>query len=117
MSLNFRRAARAVGLSPAALSDRIRRLEEQLGESLFQRTTRRVSLTLAGERATEKPAGRNEGEVAMRLERGTGRFYRRFILPDSIDSEKIRAQGRNGVLEVSIPKQAKAQPRRIQVAT
>ena len=73
-------------------------------------------LALAGERAKEKPIGRNEGEVAMRLERGTGRFYRRFILPDSIDSEKIRAQGRNGVLEVSIPKQAKAQPRRIQVA-
>ena len=51
-----------------------------------------------------------------RLERGSGRFYRRFILPDSIDSDQIRAVGDNGVLEVSIPKQAKAQPRRIQVA-
>jgi LysR family transcriptional regulator, glycine cleavage system transcriptional activator len=50
VALNFRRAARAVALSPAALSDRIRRLEEQVGEPLFQRTTRRVSLTVAGER-------------------------------------------------------------------
>lgn len=73
-------------------------------------------LTLSGERATEKPVSRNEREVMTRLERGAGRFYRRFILPDSIDSDQIRAQGRHGVLEVSIPKQAKAQPRRIKVA-
>ena len=73
-------------------------------------------LTLSGERVTEKPAGGNEREVRTRLERGTGRFHRQFILPDSIDSDQIRAVGRNGVLEVSIPKQAKAQPRRIKVA-
>jgi HSP20 family protein len=73
-------------------------------------------LTLSGERTTEKPVGRNETEALTRLERGSGRFYRRFILPDSIDSEQIRAVGRNGVLEISIPKQAKAQPRRIKVA-
>jgi HSP20 family protein len=73
-------------------------------------------LTLSGERTTEKPVGRSDREVVTRLERGTGRFYRRFILPDSIDSDQIRAVGRNGVLEVSIPKQAKAQPRRIKVA-
>jgi HSP20 family protein len=73
-------------------------------------------LMLSGERSTEKPVGQNERDVAMRLERGSGRFYRRFILPDSIDSDQIRAVGRNGVLEISIPKQAKAQPRRIEVA-
>jgi HSP20 family protein len=73
-------------------------------------------LTLSGERTTEKPVARNESEVVTRLERGAGRFYRRFILPDSIDSDQIEARGRNGVLEVSIPKQAKAQPRRIKVA-
>jgi LysR family transcriptional regulator, glycine cleavage system transcriptional activator len=48
--LNFRQAAQKLALSPAALSDRIRRLEEQLGESLLQRTTRKVALTTAGER-------------------------------------------------------------------
>jgi HSP20 family protein len=73
-------------------------------------------LTLSGERTTEKPIGQSERDVITRLERGSGRFYRRFILPDSIDSDQIRAVGRNGVLEVSIPKQAKAQPRRIKVA-
>jgi HSP20 family protein len=73
-------------------------------------------LTLSGERTTEKPVSQSERDVVTRLERGSGRFYRRFILPDSIDSDQIRAVGRNGVLEVSIPKQAKAQPRRIKVA-
>lgn len=48
--LNFRRAAQRAGLSPAAFSDRIQRLEELLGVRLFERTTRSVRLTDAGER-------------------------------------------------------------------
>jgi HSP20 family protein len=72
-------------------------------------------LTLSGQRTTEKPAGK-ESDVPMRIERGSGVFYRRFILPESVDGEQIKAVGRNGVLEISIPKQAKAQPRRIRVA-
>jgi DNA-binding transcriptional LysR family regulator len=47
---SFRGAARAVALSPAAFSDRIKRLEDDLGAALFARTTRRVLLTDAGER-------------------------------------------------------------------
>ena len=73
-------------------------------------------LTLSGQSSTEKPVNKEEREVQMRVERGSGRFYRRFILPDSIDTDQIKARGRNGVLEISIPKQAKAQPRRIKVA-
>jgi DNA-binding transcriptional LysR family regulator len=48
--LNFRVAAKAVALSPAALSDRIKRLEQLLGAALFVRTTRRVALSAAGQR-------------------------------------------------------------------
>jgi LysR family glycine cleavage system transcriptional activator len=48
--LNFRVAAKAVGLSPAAFGDRIKRLEELFDARLFERTTRRVVLTPAGER-------------------------------------------------------------------
>jgi LysR family glycine cleavage system transcriptional activator len=48
--LNFRVAARAVGLSAAAFGDRIKRLEELFEVRLFERTTRRVNLTAAGER-------------------------------------------------------------------
>ncbi|MDX1500554.1 MAG: Hsp20/alpha crystallin family protein [Woeseiaceae bacterium] len=72
-------------------------------------------LTITGERPAPAQA---EGEKATRrrLERGYGRFHRRFILPDTVDAEKVKATDRNGVLEIAIPKQAKAQPRRIKVA-
>lgn len=46
--LNFRAAARAVSLTPAALGQRIKRLEEDVGVPLFQRSTRKVVLTEAG---------------------------------------------------------------------
>jgi HSP20 family protein len=70
-------------------------------------------LTLAGER---NPMRSTDPVTHARRERGTGRFYRRFILPDTVDAEKVKARGREGVLEVTIPKLAKAQPRRIEIA-
>lgn len=42
-------AGRALGLSPAVISKRIRRLEQRLGTLLFQRTTRQLALTEAGQ--------------------------------------------------------------------
>jgi Transcriptional regulator len=47
-SAHFRAAARVVGLTPAAVGQRISRLEELLGVRLFDRTTRKVELTEAG---------------------------------------------------------------------
>lgn len=40
----------------------------------------------------------------------------RFVLPDTADSDNVQATGKNGVLAVTIKKQAKSQPRRIQIA-
>jgi HSP20 family protein len=70
-------------------------------------------LTLAGERGSFRSG---ESLLHARRERGTGRFYRRFILPDTVDAEAVKARESNGVLEITIPKLAKAQPRKIQVA-
>jgi DNA-binding transcriptional LysR family regulator len=53
-TLNFRAAAGRVGLSPAAFSDRMQRLESALGASLFERTTRQVGLSEAGRRLLPK---------------------------------------------------------------
>lgn len=75
-------------------------------------TLERGVLTLAGERNTVKAT---EEVLNGRRERATGRFHRRFILPESVDSENVKARSRDGVLEVTIPKQPKAQPRRIEV--
>lgn len=52
-----------------------------------------------------------------RIERSTGRFHRRFTLPDSADADGITAMGHNGVLEIAIPKRAESTPRRIQVGS
>jgi HSP20 family protein len=71
-------------------------------------------LTLSGERPLPSIKGNDEAQ-GRRLERGHGQFYRRFVLPDTVDSEKVNATGSHGVLTVTIPKQAKAMPRRIQI--
>jgi LysR family glycine cleavage system transcriptional activator len=47
-TLNFRAGAKAVALTPAAFGKRIAQLEDLLGTQLFERTTRRISLTPAG---------------------------------------------------------------------
>ncbi|QJC80491.1 LysR family transcriptional regulator [Pseudomonas umsongensis] len=59
--LNFSRAAVELGLTPSALSHAVRTLENRLGVRLFNRTTRSVGLTEAGERlfARLKPAFRD----------------------------------------------------------
>lgn len=72
-------------------------------------------LTITGNRFIQAEKS-DESVVRRRAERGTGRFYRRFILPETVDADKVKATDRHGVLEISIPKQAKAQPRRITVA-
>lgn len=69
-------------------------------------------LTVAGERHAEE---RSEEAGVQRIERASGRFYRRFTLPDTADAEGITAKYRDGILEVSIPKMPEVQARRISV--
>lgn len=70
------------------------------------------TLSLSGERKSET---RSEQDGWKRVERHSGKFLRRFTLPEGTDAEGISAQGSHGVLEISIPKAAKAQPRKIAV--
>jgi HSP20 family protein len=73
-------------------------------------------LTLSGERREPSRKGSDEAQ-GRRVERGHGQFHRRFVLPDTVDSEKVNATGSHGVLTVTIPKQPKAVPRRIQIGS
>lgn len=70
-------------------------------------------LTLEGSRP--QPV-EQKGVERRRVERAAGRFHRRFALPDTVDSDAVSASGKNGVLEVVIPKRAQVQPRRITVS-
>ena len=69
-------------------------------------------LSIKGER---KAGATEQNGKLTRAERSHGSFYRRFALPDSANAEGIEATGRNGVLEISIPKRAETAPRRINV--
>jgi HSP20 family protein len=69
-------------------------------------------LTLAGERKLER---QEQSADWARTERLSGKFLRRFTLPETADAEGISAHGQNGVLEIVIPKLAKAAPRKIAV--
>ncbi len=69
-------------------------------------------LSVAGERKTESVS---EHDGYRRLERASGRFLRRFTLPDTADADGITAASSNGILEVSIPKRPEIQARRITV--
>lgn len=69
-------------------------------------------LSVSGERRNEE---RSDIAGVARYERVVGRFLRRFALPDTADADAISAKCANGILEISIPKQAAVQPRRIAV--
>lgn len=69
-------------------------------------------LSIRGERQSET---KEEREGYKRIERTRGTFYRSFALPDTADAESISAKGKNGVLEITIPKRERVQPRKINV--
>jgi HSP20 family protein len=69
-------------------------------------------LTLRGERQIEKQGA--DGHYS-RVERVAGKFVRTFTLPDNVQTDAIKAQFKDGVLELTIPKVAKAEPRRIEI--
>ena len=70
------------------------------------------TLTLRRERKREPEF---EEKNAYRLERTFGIFTRSFMLPKTVDSTRIGASYKNGVLELRIPKAAQAMPRKIEI--
>ena len=69
-------------------------------------------LTVRGERKLEKEDRRDNYH---RIERTYGSFARSFTLPGTVDPEKIKAESKDGVLSVFLPKKPEAKPKSIQV--
>ena len=69
-------------------------------------------LTIQGERKHEKE---EKGKKFHRIERSYGSFVRTFSLPDVIDEEKVKADFKDGVLNLHLPKSEKAKPKAIEV--
>lgn len=70
-------------------------------------------LKISGARQEET----EEGIRWHRSERGQGKFERAIRLPRDIDTEKIEAEGANGVLRMTLPKAESAKPKQISVKT
>jgi len=70
------------------------------------------ALTIKGEKESEHKEQKNN---FIRYERSKGSFYRRIMLPSTVDAEKISAKNKNGVLFITIPKAINRTTRKIQV--
>ena len=75
-------------------------------------TAEKGLLALRGSRNFEQKS--DDGHYS-RVERVSGKFARSFSLPENVATDEIKAQFKDGVLELIIPKIAQAQPRRIEV--
>ena len=69
-------------------------------------------LSISGKRESEKT---DKGDTFYTNERSYGSFTRSFTLPDGVDADKIRAELKEGVLTLSIPKKPESQPKKIPV--
>jgi HSP20 family protein len=69
-------------------------------------------LTIRGEKRQEEE---EKDDRVYRIERIYGMFQRTFVLPNTVEPERIEAQHENGVLTVRIPKAERARPREIPV--
>jgi HSP20 family protein len=70
-------------------------------------------LTVRGERRFTKET---KDDNYHRIERSYGTFSRSFSIPATVDEEKIRADYRDGVLKIVLPKKEQAKPKQIRIA-
>ncbi|MBI5496002.1 MAG: Hsp20/alpha crystallin family protein [Deltaproteobacteria bacterium] len=71
-------------------------------------------LRIAGKREQEKE---DKGDTWYSLERSYGAFTRVFTLPDVADTDKAKAELKNGVLHLFVPRQAQSKTTRVEVKT
>jgi len=71
------------------------------------------TLTLRGQRKFSKD---ENIKGYHRIERSYGEFVRSFAVPSTVDTEKVLADYKNGVLTITLPKKETAKPRQVKVA-
>jgi len=71
-------------------------------------------LTISGKRETEKT---DKSDTYYAYERSFGSFSRAFTLPQGVDSNRVKADLKDGVLTLELPRKPEAQPKRIPVKT
>jgi len=72
----------------------------------------RNTVTISGER---KPFVEKEGQIVHRSELGSGKFSRTLELPVDIDPNRISAQCKDGIMQVTLAKAEHAKPKKIEI--
>lgn len=75
-------------------------------------TVVRNSVTISGER---KPFEEQKGQIVHRSELGTGKFSRTLELPVDINPDKIKAECKDGIMQITLGKAEHAIPRKIEI--
>jgi HSP20 family protein len=70
------------------------------------------TLSISGERKGES---KHEGAEVYRAERFFGRFQRTVTLPSPVAEDKVKAEYKDGILSITLPKTEEAKPKRIDV--
>jgi HSP20 family protein len=70
------------------------------------------TLVISGERSSEKE---ENNKKYHRIERSYGSFLRSFVLPNDADGTKVKAEFKNGILKVHLPKAESAKPKTIDI--
>jgi HSP20 family protein len=71
------------------------------------------TLTMRGERKFDRSVSQDN---YLRVERAYGTFSRSFLLPNTVNTESIKAEYRNGVLTVRMPKREESKPKQIKIS-
>jgi len=77
-------------------------------------SVKNASVTIRGSRDNNEDA---EERQYLRRERAAGNFVRTFTLPFEVDADKVQAEYRRGILELTLPRSEKEKPKKIEVST
>ncbi len=94
-------------------SDHIRLVADMPGvdQSTVSVTVESGVLSIEGQACVEAP----EGYACVGREFCAGRYRREFTLSDAVDTERISARVRHGVLEVQLPKREQVKARKVKI--
>lgn len=102
-----------IGRTPASVE--VYAFAPGLDASKVEVTLDRGVLRISGERASALPNGERGKTNVYARERTAGRFTRAIALPDDVDPGQVKANYKDGVLQISIARREAVQPKRITV--
>lgn len=80
-------------------------------------SVKNASVKISGTRDNKADTEENGENQYLRRERHTGNFVRTFILPIEVNPDKVQAEYRRGILELTFPRSEEEKPKKIKVSS